>query len=62
MASRVDRHVDLIAASPVAERIGSRPKSPKAMAQGASLDASRTETDDKHAKRRLTSKTVAGPR
>lgn len=62
MASRADRRVDLIAARPVAERIGSRPKSPKAMAQSASLDASRTATDDNHAKRRLNSKTVAGPR
>jgi hypothetical protein len=61
MASRLKEAVEPTKTSAGVARGGSRPKSPKAMARSASLEAPCAMPDHEKAKRRLTSKTVAGP-
>jgi hypothetical protein len=59
MAMRVNHGVEPIKSQPGAQRGGSRPQSPKAMAQRASLEAPRSVPDHQKSKRRLIEKTVA---
>jgi len=59
MAKRVNDGVELIKTPPGKGRGGSMPKSPKAVARSASLEASRSVPDHDKAKRRLTAETVA---
>jgi hypothetical protein len=59
MARRVNHGVEPIKSPPGTDRDGSRPKPPKAVAQRASLEASRSVPDHRKAKRRLTVNTVA---
>ena len=59
MAMRVKNGVEPITSPAGIDRGGSRPNSPKAVAQRASLEASRCMPDHQKAKRRLTRNTVA---
>ena len=59
MAMRVKNGVEPITSPAGMDRGGSRPKPPKAVAQRASLEASRCMPDHQKAKRRLTRNTVA---
>src|SRR5690348_454995 len=59
MAMRVKNGVEPITSPAGMDRGGSRPKPPKAVAQRASLEASRCVPDHQKAKRRLTRNTVA---
>ena len=59
MAMRVKNGVEPITSPAGIDRGGSRPKPPKAVAQRASLEASRCMPDHQKAKRRLTRNTVA---
>jgi hypothetical protein len=59
MAMRVKNGVEPITSPAGIDRGGSRPKPPKAVAQRASLEASRSMPDHQKAKRRLTRNTVA---
>jgi hypothetical protein len=56
---RVKNAVEPMKTKPGMDRAGSRPKPPKAGAQRASLEATRSMPDHEKAKRRLTDKTVA---
>jgi hypothetical protein len=59
MAMRVKDGVKPIKSPTDTDRVGSRPKPPKAVAQRASLEAMRSVSDHRKSKRRLTEKTVA---
>jgi hypothetical protein len=59
MAMRVNDGVEPIKRPPGMDRGGSRPKPPQAVAQRASLEATRSMPDHEKVKRRLTDKTVA---
>ena len=59
MAMRVNDAVEPIKSPPGTDHGGSRPKPPKAVAQRASLEASRSVPDHEKSKRRSTNKTVA---
>ena len=59
MAMRVNGGVEPIKSPTGMDHGGSRPKPPKAVAQRASLEATRSMPDHDKAKRRLTDKTVA---
>jgi len=59
MAMRVKNGIEPITSPAGMNRGGSRPKPPKAVAQRASLEASRSMPDHQKAKRRLTRNTVA---
>jgi hypothetical protein len=59
MAKRMNDGVELIKTLAGNRRRGSRPKPPKAVVRGASLEAQRSLPDHEKAKRRLTGKTVA---
>jgi hypothetical protein len=61
MAMRVNDGVEPIRSPPGTDRDGSRPKPLKAVAQRASLEATRSMPDHQKAKRRLTNNTVAFP-
>src|SRR5262245_4908290 len=61
-AMRLKNGVESITSPAGIDRVGSRPKPPKAVAQRASLEASRCMPDHQKAKRRLTRNTVAFPR
>src|ERR671933_633144 len=59
MAMRVKDGIEPIKSPTDMDRGGSRPKPPKAVAQRASLEATRPMSDHRKSKRRLTDKTVA---
>jgi len=59
MAVRVNQGVKAIKSPPGMARDGSRPQPPKAVAQRASLEATRAVPDHRKPKQRLTVKTVA---
>jgi hypothetical protein len=59
MAMRVNDAVEPIKRPTDMDRGGSRPKPTKAVAQRASLEATRSVPDHEKSKRRLTGKTVA---